>query len=187
MRARPAARALAAVVTEELFGPSIHQLDRAVRPRKDDRVRRGLDGHADSPDPTALRLSTGKRRMPRGRRPEELSTARLLLEPLRVAHAAEMAAVLDDEELHRHVGGRPQSVDELRERYERQARGRSPDGSQRWFNWIIRERASGDPVGYVQATIDLASGVADVAWVVGTRHQGHGFAREAAAAMLSWL
>jgi len=120
-------------------------------------------------------------------RPERLTTERLLLEPLRLAHATEMVVVLDDLDLHRYVGGQPLLREELQKRYEHQARGRSDDGSEWWFNWIIRERISGDAIGYVQATVEVASGVADVAWVVGSRFQGRGYAREAASAMLSWL
>jgi RimJ/RimL family protein N-acetyltransferase len=78
-------------------------------------------------------------------------------------------------------------VRELRERYERQARGRSPDGSQRWFNWIVREAATSVAVGYVQATEDVESRAAEIAWVIGSRHQRRGYAREAAAAMVEWL
>lgn len=124
---------------------------------------------------------------PPDERGERLETARLLLEPLDVAHAAEMAAVLADPALYLHTGGGPPRAEELRERYERRSRGRSPDGSQRWLNWVVRARASGEAVGYVQATIGVASGEAEVAWVIGTRFQHRGYAREAAAAMVSRL
>ena len=110
-----------------------------------------------------------------------------MLEPLEPSHADEMVAVLDDPELHRYVGGRPATLPELRERYERQARGRSADGTQRWLNWIVRERDTGAAAGYVQATVVVASGVADVAWVVGRRFQGREYAGEAAGAMTAWL
>ena len=116
-----------------------------------------------------------------------LTTERLLLEPLAPLHAEEMAPVLADAGLHRYVGGKPRALDELRELYARQSRGSSPDGSQQWCNWIVRECASGEAVGYVQATIDNASGSADVAWVVGSSYQGRGYASEAAAAMVNWL
>lgn len=116
-----------------------------------------------------------------------LATPRLLLEPLTPAHATEMVAVLDDPALHRYVGGRPPDLQELQRRYEHQARGRSADGSARWFNWILRERSSGRAVGYVQATVAVESGVADLAWVVGSKFRGRGYAREAASAMTSWL
>ena len=39
----------------------------------------------------------------------------------------------------------------------------------------------GGPLGYVQATV--VRGSADLAWVVGTAHQGRGVAREAAGAV----
>src|SRR3954468_22439885 len=99
---------------------------------------------------------------------------RLLLEPLTPAHADELAPLLADRALYEFTGGEPPSVAELRARYERQARGRSPDGSQRWLNWIVR--CEGEAVGYVQATVDVAANVADVAWVVAARFQGRGYA-----------
>jgi len=67
-----------------------------------------------------------------------LVTARLVLRPLRAEDADEMFAVLDDELLHVFTGGRPLSREELRLRYRRLVVGRSPDGSERWLNWIVR-------------------------------------------------
>lgn len=116
-----------------------------------------------------------------------LRTPRLVLEPLSPAHAEEMAPVLADPALHRFTGGVPATVDELRERYARQAVGRSPDGRARWLNWVVRHE--GAAVGHVQATVlDAAAGpVAELAWVIGVVHQGRGFAREAAAAVVAAL
>ena len=116
-----------------------------------------------------------------------LRTPRLVLEPLSPAHAEEMAPVLADPALHRFTGGLPATVDELRERYARQVAGRSPDGRARWLNWVVRH--GGDAVGHVQATVlDAATGpVAELAWVIGSAHQGRGFAREAAAAAVTAL
>jgi RimJ/RimL family protein N-acetyltransferase len=119
--------------------------------------------------------------------PHALETERLLLEPLTTAHADEMAPLLDDPALHTSVGGVPLSLEELRARYARQARGRSPDGRERWLNWIVRERASGAAVGYVQATVEVDTCAAEVAWVIGSRFQGRGYAAEAAAAMVAQL
>jgi RimJ/RimL family protein N-acetyltransferase len=123
-------------------------------------------------------------------RGEWLTTARLVLEPLRVEHATELAAVLDDPRLHEFTGGEPPTLDELTARYERQVTGRSTDGTQQWFNWVLRRRDDGRPAGYVQATIwsDGDGGpVAELAWVVGTTHQGQGLASEGAMAMTGWL
>jgi len=63
------------------------------------------------------------------------------------------------------------------------------DGSERWFNWVVRHRASGAAVGTVQSPVTSHDGVpgADVAWVIASAHQHRGYAREAAAAMAAWL
>lgn len=124
---------------------------------------------------------------------EVIETARLTLEPLRVEHAAEMAPALDDVALHRFTGGRPASVEQLWQRYRQQAAGRSPDGTEGWLNWVVRHRASGAPIGTVQATVSPAGDragdrpQAQLAWVIATAHQGQGYAGEAAAGMADWL
>ena len=114
-----------------------------------------------------------------------IESPRLRLEPLRPEHAAELAPLLDDDRLHAFTGGAPLSPAELERRYARLAAGRSPDGRQGWLNWVVRRRDDDAAVGTVQAT--LTGDVAAVAWVVATPHQGRGYAREAAAAMVAWL
>lgn len=117
-----------------------------------------------------------------------MQTTRLLLEPLRVEHTLEMARLLDDGSLHRFTGGVPATLAELRDRYARQVAGRSPDGRQRWLNWIVRQRSSGAAAGFVQATITgEAQCTAELAWTIGTAFQRQGYAREAAAEVLAWL
>ena len=118
-----------------------------------------------------------------------LGTQRLDLEPLSIEHADEMAPLLDDPALHRYIGGRPLTRAQLRERYARLARGASADATQRWLNWVVRLRDSRQPVGTVQATITPTDGgpSAEVAWVIGVPFQGHGYATEAARAMVAWL
>jgi RimJ/RimL family protein N-acetyltransferase len=120
---------------------------------------------------------------------ERLVTDRLTLDPLRVEDADELAPLLDDPALHTYIGGRPATVDELRERYRRQVAGRSPDGSACWLNWVVRRRDSGHAIGTVQATITTQDGrtVAEVAWIVAVSHQHQGYARESAVEMVRWL
>lgn len=121
-------------------------------------------------------------------RPPLLDADGLHLEPLRVDHAQEMAAVLDDSRLHTWTGGEPATVEQLRSRYARQVRGRSEDGRQAWLNWVARS-ADGAALGYVQATVEAGDDgpVAHLAWVVGVPHQGAGVATRAAAPVLAWL
>jgi len=115
----------------------------------------------------------------------QISSARLRLVPLTVADAAEMVGVLSGEALYAYTGGAPPGLAELRARYARQVAG-SPDGREEWRNWILRREPGGEAVGYVQATITSGQR-AEIAWVVGLRWQGQGYATEAARALVGWL
>ncbi len=117
-------------------------------------------------------------------------TERLDLEPLAVAHAAELAPLLDDAALHEFTGGTPLSAAALAARYARLAARRSPGGDQLWGNWVIRVRATGAAAGTVQATLPSAgpaAGPAEVAWVVARAAQGRGYASEAARSLVTVL
>ncbi len=118
-----------------------------------------------------------------------LESERLVLEPLGPEHADELAPVLDDRLLHRFIGGEPLRLEDLRARFERQARGRSPDGEHWWLNWVVRERSTGRSIGTVQATVSgpEPERVAELAWVIASAHQGRGFAKEAVAVTAAWL
>ncbi|MEV0429773.1 GNAT family N-acetyltransferase [Micromonospora sp. NPDC050495] len=120
--------------------------------------------------------------------PEPIRTERLLLLPLLVAHAEEMAAVLADPRLHAFIGGSPADPAALRARYERLVAG-SPDPAVSWGNWVIRLADEECLVGTVQATVTgPADGrTAEIAWVVGTPWQGRGIATEATRALIAWL
>jgi RimJ/RimL family protein N-acetyltransferase len=118
-----------------------------------------------------------------------IDTDRLVLQPLRVQHAAEMVSVLGDRALYTFTGGEPPALPELEARFARQAAGRSPDGAAGWLNWVIRHRRLDVLVGTVQATVTRESVAmsAAIAWTVALAHQRHGYATEAAAAMTQWL
>ena len=121
-----------------------------------------------------------------GRVPE---LARVRLTPLTVADTEEMHEVLSAPALYEYIGGAPPTVAELRERYERWARG-SPEPGTEWLNWVIRLPGDGTAIGTVQATLrdDGALGrVAELAWLVGVPWQGRGYAGEAVLAMLALL
>jgi RimJ/RimL family protein N-acetyltransferase len=76
------------------------------------------------------------------------------LEPLQPDHAVEMLPGLSNGEAYRFLPDLPPAdLAELTERYVRQARGRSDDGSELWYNWIIRNPGSDTALGYTQATI----------------------------------
>ena len=119
---------------------------------------------------------------------ETISTTRLDLLPLQVAHAEEMAVVLSDPALHTFIGGTPDTPQALRSRYQRMTAG-SPDPAVSWLTWVIRLRDESCLTGTVQATVGPSGNgpIAEVAWVVGTPWQGRGIATEAARGLVDWL
>ena len=113
-----------------------------------------------------------------------LRTARLTLEPLVAAHAEAMFELLQDPALYRHLDwGPPPSVEHLRSVYGLLEARQSPDGSERWLNWVVK--CDGRCIGYVQATATDAA--CWVAYVLCSAQQGRGYAREATAAMIGHL
>jgi len=114
-----------------------------------------------------------------------IEAARVLLVPLTRADADDMFPVLNDRSLHLHTGGEPMDAEALEERYERLERGTPDDESEVWANWIVRLHDTGAAIGYVQASIGEHG--ANLAWVIGSSWQRHGYASEAACAMAGWL
>lgn len=114
-------------------------------------------------------------------------TDRFELVPLTVDDAAEMAGVLSDPGLYEFIGGAPPAVADLHAWYTRLVAGRSPDGRQQWFNWIVRRTPDGRAVGTVQATVTEEGRQAEIAWIVGADFQGQGYATAAAGALVEWL
>lgn len=111
---------------------------------------------------------------------------RITLEPLNAGHAPEMFPVLSDPAIYRYIDeAPPASIEAVAERHGRQLAGRSRDGSELWFNWIVREIATGKAIGFVQATV-----IGDLAWiayVIAPASQGRGLGREATDAMIRIL
>ncbi|MFE4016896.1 GNAT family N-acetyltransferase [Streptomyces sp. NPDC059101] len=119
---------------------------------------------------------------------QAISTRRLDLLPLHVAHTEEMAAALSDPALHTFIGGTPDTPQAMRARYRRMTAG-PPDPAVSWLNWVIRLRAESCLTGTVQATVSPTGRgpIAEIAWVVGTPWQGRGIATEAARGLVTWL
>jgi RimJ/RimL family protein N-acetyltransferase len=116
-------------------------------------------------------------------------TERLTLSAITVGDADEMVGVLSDDRLHEFIGGCPATLDELRQRYQDLVAG-SNERSEIWLNWIVRRKHDQVAVGTMQATISTTAegqSSADVAWVIGTAWQRHGFGTEAAQSLVDWL
>jgi RimJ/RimL family protein N-acetyltransferase len=126
--------------------------------------------------------------VPEGFAEASIGTGRLVLSPLRVADADELVEVLGDPALHEFIGGRPDTLEELRRRYVAMVAGPGRPG-ELWRNWVVRRRDDEAAVGTVQATLTRhgTDWRAEVAWVVGVAWQGRGYAVEAARALVGWL
>jgi [ribosomal protein S5]-alanine N-acetyltransferase len=115
-----------------------------------------------------------------------LATQRLILEPLRAAHAEHLLAPLSDSALYTYLpGDPPASIEALRERYARLEARRSPNGRELWLNWAGRQH-NGAYVGLTEATVH-ADATAHVAYFVFRDYQRQGFAAEAVDGVLRHL
>ena len=110
----------------------------------------------------------------------------LVLEPQTAAHAAEMFPLLADPEMSRYLDTDPPSdLAWLTARFAKLETRLSADGREHWLNWVIRTPQQG-LAGYVQATV-YADGSADIAYELGRRFWGRGWAWRSTLAMLREL
>jgi RimJ/RimL family protein N-acetyltransferase len=114
-----------------------------------------------------------------------LVTKRLVLEPLVPAHAQLLFDDLRDERLFRYHGGRPESVQQLERRFETWRSRASPDGSQIWLNYALKNKNEASYVGWVQATI--AGDEALIGYDIFVRYWRQGYAKEACSELIRSL
>jgi RimJ/RimL family protein N-acetyltransferase len=110
---------------------------------------------------------------------------RFTLEPQMAAHAEEMFAVLSDPAIYEYENAPPPSVEWLRARFTKLESRHSPDGQERWLNWVIRIPTS-ELVGYVQAAV-RSNARAAIAYELSSAYWGRGLASEAVETMIGEL
>jgi RimJ/RimL family protein N-acetyltransferase len=114
---------------------------------------------------------------------EDISSEQSVLIPLVSADADDLVGLLDEPELREWI-----SVDDigaLRARFAAWESRRSPDGSEIWLNWVVRERRDGRALGWVQATVSGTE--ASVAYALLPAERGAGVASDALRALTRWL
>jgi len=114
-----------------------------------------------------------------------LNAGLLVLEPQLESHAAEMFGVLSDPAIYEFESEPPPSVAALRQRYALLESRVSPDGTERWLNWVVR-LPGGELAGFMQATV-LVGGRAYVAYELASRFWRQGIASTALGAVLQEL
>ena len=103
-----------------------------------------------------------------------------------MAHADAMFPVLAEPKLYEYLDyPPPPSIEHVRNVYARLQRRLSPEGNQKWLNWVLR-LDTGELIGFVQATV-VAPDRAWVAYLLSSRHWGCGHARSSTAAMIDHL
>jgi len=109
-------------------------------------------------------------------------TSHLTYEPLALDHTDDLAALLLNEQVYRHIGGEPPSVDRFRIGMAKAIAG-PPEhrAGEKWINYAVRHTQSGQLLGRLEATIHES--IAEVAFLFGPAHWGKGFATEG----LLWL
>lgn len=115
-----------------------------------------------------------------------IKTERLVLVPLKAAHAEDMLPGLSDLPSYDFTPDMPfKDVTALEERYRQLESRRSPDGREAWLNWVISSAATQELLGYVQFTVKPFEQRALVAYFVFMPHRKSGIASEAIRASMS--
>jgi [ribosomal protein S5]-alanine N-acetyltransferase len=116
-----------------------------------------------------------------------LSSSRLDLEPIEAKHSQFLFGILRDASIYQYIPTEPpESMNQLRARYERLETRQSPDGGEVWLNWAIRVRANGTYIGTAQATV-RRNGTALIAYELGAEFRGAGYATEACRTVIDEL
>jgi [ribosomal protein S5]-alanine N-acetyltransferase len=117
----------------------------------------------------------------------DLSSLRLVLEPIEERHGDLLFDVLQDATIYTFIPTEPpRSRTELRARYLRLMTRHSPDGSEVWLNWAVRLQSPRVYIGTIQATV-RADATALIAYELGTAYRGSGYGTEACRAVIAEL
>jgi len=112
---------------------------------------------------------------------------RLAFESLTPTHASELFKEFSDDRIYRFIPlQRYKTVEELADRFTELSLHGPCDGTCVWLNWILKEKALGKYVGWVQATVH-EHGLASIAYVVFPLFWRHGYAKEACSTIIDQL
>jgi len=116
-----------------------------------------------------------------------LETSRLVLRPFVEEDLEAIYAMRSDAAVARYLYGEPMSEDEARSFLERKMAVSSWENEGDWLSAAAVERASGTTVGDLAFHwVSERDRTAEIGFVFDPRHQGKGFATEAARALLDW-
>jgi RimJ/RimL family protein N-acetyltransferase len=97
-----------------------------------------------------------------------------------------MFELLSDPRIYEFIEDEPPSqAAALESKYRKAATRVSPDGTEGWFEWVVRR--DGMPMGYAQTTVFLLRNEAALAYVLAPRFWGNGYASECCRLMIQHL
>lgn len=116
-----------------------------------------------------------------------LRTDRLLIEPQLKNHAEQMFVIMQDEKIYKYIPTNPpKDINELKARYEKLETRLSPDRSEVWLNWALRQRFDNSLIGRFEATV-CENHIAYIAYELSSNYWGKGFAYEASEKIIEVL
>jgi len=118
-----------------------------------------------------------------------LESARLRLRPFRAADVDAQAAMMADEEVMRHIGGKPLSREEA---WRKLLCGHALWDLLGYGYWAVERRADGVMIGqlgfadFKRGMVPGIETLPEMGWLLAREAFGQGYASEAAAAALAW-
>jgi RimJ/RimL family protein N-acetyltransferase len=117
-----------------------------------------------------------------------LETTRLTLRPFEDGDFEAVHAMRSDPEVVRYLYGEPLSEDETRDLLAKRAGNSAWAAEGDWLSVAVVERASGTTVGDLALNwVSERDRTAEIGFIFDPRHQGKGFATEAARALVDWV
>lgn len=118
-----------------------------------------------------------------------IRTERLTLRPAAAGDLPWILESINTPGIMRHLGGEVRTNDEVSASLDADiAAFDTPEGHQRWTAWRGQERVGRVGLFHVrtEAAPEALRGQREIGWMFAEAHQGHGYATEAARAVLDW-
>ena len=118
---------------------------------------------------------------------KDFNSKRLQMKRVQKQLASITWPVLNDPQLYHYLPEDPPTLLELEKRFSFWEPGISPDQSEYWLNWVLKDLESHLIVGTIQAGIHRESKIATIAYMLGSKFQRKGYAFEAISALIEFL
>ena len=113
----------------------------------------------------------------------ELTTSRLVLEPITARHAPVLFDLMQDPAIYEWISGKPpESLELLTAKWTERESRLGPNG-EAWLNWAARRISDGAYVGKLDAVVNSENVATNVGYLFFPKYWGQGYASEAVSAV----